>query len=262
LALQDGERGLIVCCHAGCARADILAELRRRRLLPGGIDYRPARIPTRLDVRDDTGRRISAAWRIWNAGHDARRSPVTGYFAGRGITHDPPPSLRWMPLLRRPDGSYGPAMVARIDNIDGELTGISRTWLYRDGMGIWCRRDRAMLGRAAGGAVRLASTAELLLIAEGIETCLAAAQATGHPGWAALSTSGLLALRLPPTVQQVIILADHDASGAGESAARTSAQRWLAEGRRVRIAMPHELGSDFNDMLMGRTCTEKRDVAA
>jgi phage/plasmid primase-like uncharacterized protein len=63
-------------------------------------------------------------------------------------------------------------------------------------------------------------------------------------------------------VRQVIILADHDSSGAGEHAARVAAQRWLAEGRRVWIAMPPEPGTDFNDVLVGRAGNaEARDAA-
>src|SRR5215510_5525255 len=42
-----------------------------------------------------------------------------------------------------------------------------------------------------------------------IETCLAAMQATGHPAWAALSTSGLRALDLPKDVRDVIPPFDH-----------------------------------------------------
>jgi phage/plasmid primase-like uncharacterized protein len=128
-----------------------------------------------------------------------------------------------------------------------------------------------MLGRAAGGAERLAPAAETLLIGEGIETCLAAMQATAQPAqpaqpaWAALSTAGLVALALPPVSQEIVILADHDRSGAGERAARIAATRWIAEGRRVRIAIPPEPGSDFNDVLAGRAygrVTEACDVAA
>jgi len=141
-------------------------------------------------------------------------------------------------------------MVARVDSLDGELIGVHRTWIERGPDGMWWRRDRAMLGCAAGGAVRLAPAAETLLIAEGIETCLAPMQATGQPTWAALSTSGMIALELPPIVREVVILADHDRSGAGERAAHTAAQRWLREGRRVRIAMPPQPGWDFADMLL------------
>jgi putative DNA primase/helicase len=87
------------------------------------------------------------------------------------------------------------------------------------------------------------------MIGEGLETCLSAVQATGMPAWAALSTSGMVALILPASVRTVIILADHDRSGAGERAARTAAVRWLAEGRRLRIALPPEPGTDFADLL-------------
>jgi putative DNA primase/helicase len=132
-------------------------------------------------------------------------------------------------------------MVARVDGLDGELTGVHRTWLDRDEAGVWLRRDRASLGPIGGGAVRFAPGAETLLIGEGMETCLAAMQATTQPAWAALSTSGMTALRLPAGVRTVIILADHDRSGAGERAARAAARRWLAERRRVRIALPPEL---------------------
>jgi putative DNA primase/helicase len=139
---------------------------------------------------------------------------------------------------------------------------VHRTWLARDAAGTWHRRDRAMLGRAAGGAMRLTAAAETLMIGEGIETCLAAMQATELPAWAALSTSGMVALVLPPIVRHVIILADHDASGAGERAARTAAARWLAEGRRVRIAMPPMAGTDMADVLVGRAYAEVHDAAA
>ncbi len=109
--------------------------------------------------------------------------------------------------------------------------------------------QKMMLGPCRGGAVRLAPAGDALMLGEGIETCLAAMQATGHPTWAALSASGLLALDLPPHVRDVIVLADGDE--AGKAAARGAALRWKREGRRVRIAHPPE-GMDFNDMLLGR----------
>src|SRR5262249_1509111 len=152
---------------------------------------------------------------------------------------DPPPSLRWTPACPHPSGVRLPTMLARIDNIDGEFIGAHRTFLRLDGSG---KADiepaKAMLGRAASGAVRLALASETLMIGEGIETCLAAMEATGLPTWAALSASGIARLVLSPIVRRVVVLADHDRSGTGQRAARAAAQRWLAEGRQVRIAMP------------------------
>ena len=87
------------------------------------------------------------------------------------------------------------------------------------------------------------------MVGEGIETCLAAMQATGNAAWAALSTSGLRSLDLPRDVRDVIVLADGDEPG--EAAAQHCARRWKREGRRVRIARPPQ-GMDFNDLLKAR----------
>jgi hypothetical protein len=151
-------------------------------------------------------------------------------------------------------------MIVRVDNLDGELIGVHRTWLVSDASGVWRRRDRASLGPIASGAVRLAPATEMLMVAEGIETALAAMQAVRRPAWAALSTSGLVTLVLPAGVRSIVILADHDRNGAGERAAQAAAQRWLAEGRRVQLAMPPEPDSDFADLTVGRG--GMRDAAA
>ena len=95
------------------------------------------------------------------------------------------------------------------------------------------------------------------MIAEGIETCLSAMQATGQTAWAALSTSGLRTLDLPGDVREVIVLADGD--DPGEAAARDCAWRWKREGRRVRIARPPQ-GMDFNDMLVDRASRIEEDA--
>jgi DNA primase len=115
-----------------------------------------------------------------------------------------------------------------------------------------------MLGPCRGGAVRLAPPGDVLMVGEGIESSLAAMQATGHPAWAALSTSGLRTLDLPEDVRAVIVLADGD--DAGEAAARDCALRWKRQGRHVRITRPPQ-GMDFNDLLVGRVSPLKEGVA-
>lgn len=101
-------------------------------------------------------------------------------------------------------------------------------------------------------------------IAEGIETALAVATACALPAWAALSAGGIRALMLPREATHVVICADHDASNTGQRAAQDAAQRWLAEGRHVRIAIPPEPGSDMADALIADTAAdtvEARHVA-
>ena len=106
------------------------------------------------------------------------------------------------------------------------------------------------------GAVLLAEATDQLMVGEGIETCLAAMQATGKPAWAALSTAGLRNLEIPEQVKDVVVLADADLPG--EEAAQYAARRWVREGRRVRIARPPK-GQDFNDLLLSglQTTTER-----
>ena len=84
--------------------------------------------------------------------------------------------------------------------MDGVPLAIHRTFLARDGSGkAPVDPQKMMLGPCRGGAVRLGPAGDVLMVGEGLENCLAAMQATGHPAWAALSTSGLRTLDLPVT---------------------------------------------------------------
>ena len=141
------------------------------------------------------------------------------------------------------------AMIALVTSGSNDAPlAIHRTFLAPSGSGkAPVNPQKMMLGPCRGGAVRLAEPGDVLMIGEGIETCLAAMQETGHPAWAALSTSGLRALDLPKAVSDVIVLADGD--DPGEAAARDCALRWKRDGRRVRIARPPK-GMDFNNMLL------------
>ena len=95
-------------------------------------------------------------------------------------------------------------------------------------------------------AVRLGPAGPKVAVAEGIETALSVQQAAGLTTWAALSTSGIRSLVLPPQVREVVLCPDAD--DAGERAAQAAAERFTAEGRAVSIAKP-PAGQDFNDRL-------------
>lgn len=176
---------------------------------------------------------------------------VETYLASRGLHLPPPNTLRFHTGLKHPSGGIRPAMVALVTRgADDAPLAIHRTFLSRDGRGkAPIEPQKMMLGPCRGGAVHLGVPGDVLMVGEGIETCLAAMLATGHLAWAALSTSGLRTLDLPRDVRDVIVLADGD--DPGEAAARDCAWRWKREGRRVRIARPPQ-GMDFNDTLMGR----------
>jgi hypothetical protein len=128
LALRDHPRGLIVHCHAGCSRNDVLAELRRIGLLAGSTDTARA-VTAYSDDHTDAARRIALARRIWDAAKEASGTPVVSYLGSRSITIPVPPSLRWAPACPHPSDIKFPAMIARIDNIDGEFIGVHRTYV-------------------------------------------------------------------------------------------------------------------------------------
>jgi len=192
--------------------------------------------------------------RLWRSSRPAAGTLVETYLASRGLRLQLPSTLRFHPRLKHPSGGTWPAMFALVTNVCNAPIGIHRTFLAPNGSGkAPVAPQRMMLGRCRGGAVRLGGGADRLMIGEGIETCLAAVQATGKPAWAALSTTGLGALDLPPEIHDIVILADGDPPG--EAAARDAARRWKREGRAVRIARA-PAGKDFNDVLLGQVTAE------
>jgi putative DNA primase/helicase len=247
-----GDGKVLVRCHAGCDQERVIAALRSRGLWEESGHHGLTRPAPRVAANDrpdhDDAKRTEAALAIWQATTPAVNTLVESYLVSRGLRHSPPPTLRFHAGLKHPSGGIWPAMVALVTRgTGGAPLAIHRTFLARDGSSkAPIEPAKMMLGPCRGGVVRLASPGDVLMVGEGIETCLAAMQATGKPAWAALSTSGLRMLDLPDAVRNVIVLADGDEPG--EAAASDCAWRWKREGCRVRIARP-PTGMDFNDPL-------------
>ncbi|MER8809566.1 DUF7146 domain-containing protein [Mesorhizobium australicum] len=246
---------MLVRCHAGCDERDLIAALQERGLWQTngrassiGLKHRQ-RIAEKPDA--NALKRSAAALAVWQASHAAVGTPVATYLRSRGLDVPALPALRFNAYLKHPSGGVWPAMVALVTHgATGLPIAVHRTFLARDGGGkAPVDPPKMMLGSCRGGVVRLDEPADVLMVGEGIETCLAAMQASGKPAWAALSTSGLRSLGLPRDVRDVIVLADGDEPG--EAAAQDCARRWKREGRRVRIARPPQ-GMDFNDLLKAR----------
>jgi putative DNA primase/helicase len=262
LSISAGTNGeVLVRCHAGCDQRDVIAALSKRGLWHAngktlGSTAGQYRKNLGREPGPDAKARTEAALRIWQSSQDIAGSLAESYLLSRGIALPPLPNLRCHSGLKHGSGGVWPAMVALVVHGEtSEAVGVHRTFLARDGQGkAPVEPSKMMLGPCRGGVVRLDEPGDVLMVGEGIETCLAAMQATGKPAWAALSTSGLRALDLPGSVRDVIVLADGD--DAGEAAARQCSLRWAREGRRVRVARPPR-GTDFNDVLLGRApCIE------
>ena len=257
LSLLDTDDGkVLVRCHAGCDQREVLSHLKSRGLWtqnsPRLFRYTA---PHRIAKRSEPGRagrkRTEVALSIWQAARPSCATLVETYLGSRGLRLPATPTLRFHAVLKHSSGDSWPAMIALVTRgSDDAPLAIHRTFLARNGAGkAPVSPQKMMLGPCRGGAVRLANASETLMVGEGIETCLAAMQATGLSAWAALSTSGLCALHLPADIREVIVLADGD--DPGEAAALDAARRWKREGRTVRVARPPP-GMDFNDVLLGR----------
>jgi hypothetical protein len=162
----------------------------------------------------------------------SQRKPIAGSIAEiylrdcRGYRGPLPATLGFLPAR----GEHPPAMIAAfgipsetepgclvVD--DNAMTGVHLTKLKPDGFGkAGTDKDKIMLGPSKGHPIVLQPVSDLggLLIAEGIETTLAAS-ASGLGLWAAGAASRLPAVadKMPSYVEAVTIIADTDDSGDG-----------------------------------------------
>ncbi len=251
LSVAQKNGRVLVCCHAGCSQREVISALASLRLRVGRVRSRRDDHLSSEDERKQ--QRLSRfALEIWDASKPAAGTPAELYLHyGRGIKIPIPETLRFHPGLKHRSGDLYPAMVALVtDAVTGKPRAIHRTFLAPDGTTKAPITPQKMsLGPCKGGAIRLGSATDLVMVAEGIETALSVMQAKKWPAWAALSASGFRALDLPAEIKRVVVLADGD--GPGELDAKHAAYRWRREGRQVWIARPPR-GSDFNDVLCGR----------
>ena len=101
------------------------------------------------------------------------------------------------------------------------------------------------------GIIRLSEDANVLgglFIAEGLETALTAMALGLRPIWATGSTGEMARFPILPGIEALTIVADHDAKGGGEKAARAVEAAWRGIGREVRIFRSEQIG-DLNDAI-------------
>lgn len=250
LSLRNHGGRLLAFCHRrGCSFAEIIAAagLPRDALRPD-IEGQ-----ARADAQRaaEEARRERQARAIWAEAVPVAGTPAETYLRHRGITCDLPDTLRYQAEGWHPTAQRFAMLVARVDG--AERFGLHRSFLRADGLG---KADvdppKAMLGTCAGGAVRLSDGAGRLVVGEGIETALSLLSGL-LPGpatvWAALSTSGMRGLTLPPVPGRLTIAADGDAPG--RAAASALASRAAALGWRVSL-LPAPEGRDWNDVLAGK----------
>lgn len=245
LSIKDGDHGrVLLFCFAGCETRQVIMQLKARDLWEETREGSPSKPTVQKPRAPHDG-----ALKLWREATSASDTVVQLYLRQRGISISVPDTLRFHRALRHRSGGSHPAMIALVTHaITGAPMAIHRTFLDQAGGKAQVEPNKMMLGPTAGGIVQLGRGEGGLLVGEGIETTLSGMQATGRPGWAALSTSGMQALALPDHVREVTILADGDPPGI--KAAHEAAGRWTKCGVRVRIAKAPN-GRDFNDLIQG-----------
>ena len=188
------------------------------------------RQPVRRDSKD-------AARRLFAASRPVRGTLAESYLRSRGIILPLRfPALRFHPACyyRADDEApleTWPALIAAVTDLSGNVTGVLRTWLARDGSAkAPIASPRRAMGELLGHAVRFGAVQDVLVAGEGVETMLSLKSLLpGLPMVAALSASHLAALLLPPSLRRLYLAADNDAAG------RRAATRLTERARDAQI---------------------------
>lgn len=248
LTLSDGKSKLLAHCKkAGCSFHNIAVAAGLRQ-----DTYRPPSLSTitqnREHAQKSTMRRSLQAKALWSEAIPIMGTIGEKYLRNRSITSDLPDTLRFLRNCWHPTGKRIPALIALVEGV--EEFAIHRTYLQLDGSAkTQAAPTKAMLGKVSGGAVRLTSKGNSLVVTEGIETALSLSSGLlDFPAtiWAALSTSGLQGLQLPKTASKLVIASDGDAEG--RKAAYKLALRAEMSGWQVSFLDAPE-GQDWNDVL-------------
>lgn len=193
---------------------------------------------------------VRRARQIWQEATPIGWSLSETYLTNRGIGHAVPGSIRHSHVARwwDADGREGrrePAMIAALQDREGRVAGIQRTFLDGDGRKSTRGTPRLSLGRVRGCAVRIGPVAETVMLAASVEDGLAVRlMFPGASVWAAVGDGNLPHVRFPAEVRRVIVCGDADAPGRAAAAAAIAA--YAAASLAVEDLVPRA-GKDFNE---------------
>ncbi len=253
--METPDRKVLVHCHAGCSQIAVIAALQAMGLWPSGEPNHYSRNPYALFADKepaDKRERSDRALGVWDAARDAKGTPVEAYLRARGIRLPLSDQLRYAAALRHSDAKKTfPAMIARLADNSG-FQCVQRTYLDpREPRKLHGFTAKKTLGSMGSAAVRLRQPREMLGLAEGIETALAASQLYSLPVWATLSANRLSKIDIPESVKDIEIFADP--GDVGRVQAFAAADHYERTGFHVEVIFPvahfkTQAGADFADV--------------
>lgn len=139
-----------------------------------------------------------------------------------------------------------PALLTLVRDAEGRPVSVHRTWLAEDGRGkAPVSKPRKMMAfpsdrSVEGGHIRLGAVPEdgVIGVAEGLETAMAAMQATGMPVWPCLAERILRGFEPPAGVTGVVVFCDRDTTGIGAEAGEELVGKLREAGLRARAVVP------------------------
>lgn len=237
LSIRQGDRAILVTCHAGCDSRDVLKALRRITDLPT-IDA--------SGVTPSFQRSTGIHLAIWKAGR-----PIEGTLAERYVREvrqiwAPLEDLRFHPRCPRGQGklaSFEPALLVAMRKA-GVIAAIQRIFLNPSTSAY---TEKRVLGQAIGAAWTNGPPGKTIGICEGFETAAAYTSLTGIQTWATMGAKRFHQVDIPASVETVILLADNDAEG--RRARDRAAKSYRRPGLAIETEWPPGRMNDWAQLL-------------
>lgn len=237
LAIRQGDRGILLTCHAGCDATDVLRALRKIANLPR---IGPAQLVSR-QVRQP-----SASLAIWHAGREIEGTLAERYVREVRNIWAPLEDLRYHPRCPRGQGrlvQFEPALLVAMRKA-GKIVAIQRIFLDPTARGYTAK---LVLGQAIGAAWTNGPPGRTIGICEGFETAAAYTSLTGIQAWATMGAKRFHQVEIPAAVETVVLLADNDPEG--QRAQRRAVEAYARPGLTLETEWPPGRMNDWAQLL-------------
>jgi putative DNA primase/helicase len=206
---------------------------------------------------------------LWQSGIPINGNDfVSRYLHSRGLQLKPDNVKYCKYCYESSTRSKLPAMLAKIVDYNDRPISIHRTYLTLEG------KQRTDLEKnkkvmpptklLQESSVRLFLPSDprfksnVLGVAEGIETAMAAAQITGIATWACISSTLMQSWKAPDKYRHIVVFTDNDSNFCGQAAGFVLAHNLSKQGRKVEIIGPDQDCNDFNDQLLEHQAGEDK----